>query len=337
MKMGGCYASDYRYIPQANPVEVNMKKNLKTFFETGNRKELVGAYRQMLKDESVEGFIKKLHEYAKIETAPKEFSDYEIEAKLRIALEPRSRKASKENMPEAKLIADAFDFQPTDNALFLRDGMLAQSVGVNTFYGTEDGEERLALIRKGGQDFKKEKGKVEPYSLGIPFEEYILKRSETRVPTTHKEIIEAAMRLNQDGQLKYIGAVEKEKVDFFLINTFSGREYGCTVSKAVLQSDSSQVQHQLEIEYAGYTPGFKGINLNKEKDIVTEISQLYRLFLVGYGASPVQLNEHWSMKLIPTTERKFDFAGGKKQGLEKVVNIANHQYIQQHLNPGYDS
>jgi hypothetical protein len=326
MKMGGYYPEE-KYRPQVNQAEVNIKKNLTMFFNSGEKKHLISAYKQMLKEGSANGFIPKLHEKAGVKAAPKEFSDYEIEAKLNIVLKPYNKQAAKQPMPAASVIAGMFDFQPTDNALFLRDEMLAKSVGTNSFYGTEDGEERLALIHKGGAHFKKEKGKVIPYKFGIPFEEYILKRSETRVPTNPAEVAEAMIRLNHDGKMKYIGTVEKEKVDFFLINTFSGREYGCTVSKAVLQGNESAIQHQLEIEYAGYTPGFKGINLNKEEDVVNEISQLYRLLLVGYGMAPVQVNEHWAMQLHPTTERKFDFAGGKQESLEKVVKMPQRNLL----------
>ena len=307
--MGGCYDRDVSY---SRPViRDTALDGIKEFFKTGERPSLLSAYRQMLQEGTGIGFIQKLHQAKGITTAPKEFSEYELEAKFDIALIP-SGKPKKQ--PRLEELMNTFDFQPTSGAAFLKDPVNVVSTGINRFYGTEDGEERLVVITKGGHTFKKEKGNHEPLHYGLPLEKYILKRSETRVPATTEDIEDALMRLNSDGKLKKIGSLEKTKADFFVINTLSGREYGCTVSQAYRLPQKKDVQMQLEIEYAGYTPGFPAINIKNEREIATEMSQLLTTILLSYGMNPVQVNKEWSLQVRPTVERKFDFASGK-QGL----------------------
>ncbi|MFH1173762.1 MAG: hypothetical protein V1725_01370 [archaeon] len=312
--MGGCYDSDrYTYTSRQSSKSTDLKKAFREFLKSQDKSVLITAYQGLVADGNEQGFIKKLHDYQNLKTAPKECDEYELEAKFAIQLTGQGKE------PTIEQILDGLDLQPTKGCTFLKDPVNAISTGTNTFYGTTEGEERLVIICKGGNYYKKEKGHVEPFSYGLPLEQFILKRYETRIPTTPDEIAQAILRLNQDGKLTRAGTIEKTKGDFFLLNLNTGREYGCTVSDAKLLDGREGRQVQLEMEYAGFIPGFSGLQKGDERQIVEEMIHLYSTLLMSYGLNSVPLNAGYSMKLLPTQERKYDFVSGNEIALSTSV------------------
>ena len=310
--MGGCYQNYSAPSPCSRPAAEPMdtqslfKRRFKQYLKSGERPDLQKAL-QALNGE-MNGVISLMHQAVGIEAAVKDFSDFEIEAKFEIDLQRRNGKKAKE--PKIEEIMDAFDLQFSPGALWIKDPVNAVATGQNHFYGTEDGEERVVIITKCGGTYLKEKGSVEPYHFGIPAEEFILKRKETRVPATIDDCVAALFRHNKDGKLRDVGTIEKLKGDFFLINAVSGTEIGCSVTDAYKLPDREKRQFQLELEYAGQIPGFPAPTKQSERAIVEEMSVLYRGMLVSFGISPVAINTDWQMQITPTVERKYDFVSG---------------------------
>jgi hypothetical protein len=83
----------------------------------------------------------------------------------------------------------------------------------------------------------------------------------------------------------------------------------------------SAVQRQLELEYAGYLPGFSGFERDSEKQIVRNMVELAKYTSVMYGDSPIA--DGWRMYVSPTSERKYDFVSGKP-----VSSLKNQQSFQ---------
>ena len=313
--MGGCYGSSYGHSspcstprPAAEPMDAQslFKRRFKQYLKSGDRADLQKAL-QALNGEH-KGVINLMHQAAGIDAAVKDFSDFEIEAKFEIDLQRRNGKKAKE--PAIEEIMDTFDMQFSPGALWIKDPVNAVATGQNRFFGTEDGEERVVIITKGGGVYLKEKGSVEPYSFGIPAEEYILRRRETRVATTLDACVAALLRHNKDGKLRDMGIIEKVKGDFFLINAQSGTEIGCSVTDSYKLPEREKRQLQLELEYAGQIPGFPAPTKQSERAIVEEMSRLYRGLLVTFGVEPVPINADWQLQLTPTVERKYDFVSG---------------------------
>jgi len=71
----------------------------------------------------------------------------------------------------------------------------------------------------------------------------------------------------------------------------------------------SGIQRQLELEYAGYIPGFTGFEKNSEAQIVRNMVDLAKYTATMYGEAPVA--DGWRMSIGLTSERKYDFVNGK--------------------------
>ena len=206
--MGGCY--DYRYerecsrpVVRTDPVETLIKK----FYARHQRKDLCDAYKQYLQAND-KGFIRKVAQMGDCEIPPpKEFPNYELESKLNIAVHGKTDLMhEKTDLTE---IMDAFEFLPSPTSRYLKDASNLESTGLNHFFGTGDGEERLVIIEKKGKWYLKEKGAREPYSFGIPGEEYVIKRPETRVETNPLEVAKLMAGHYADGKTAYLFPVVK--------------------------------------------------------------------------------------------------------------------------------
>ncbi len=291
--MGGCYDSRYDSNCYQRPARTvnQIESLLEKFFSTHERKHLFDAYRQYLVDND-QGFIRKVVEMSGSEIK-KEFGDYEIEAKLELSI------TGKPNLTE---IMDAFEFTPSPAARFLKDASNLESSGINHFFGTENGEERFVVIEKKGKWYLKEKGPREPYNLGIPGEEYVMKRKEKRVETDPLEVAKIATGSYADGKTSYIGGVSKNRAEAHLLQTVNGRIYSLTVDELIRADKSTMVQ--FEAEYAGYVPKFK-TKLNDERAAVEDLVAILKQIVFLYN--DLELPGGQRLLIKPSQERKFDF------------------------------
>ncbi|MBW2995541.1 hypothetical protein KY312_04250, partial [Candidatus Woesearchaeota archaeon] len=152
---------------------------------------------------------------------------------------------------------------------------------------------------------------VENYNFGIPGEQIVLRRKESRVPTNPLEVVQAVMQKYSDNSITYQGTITKTKSDAFFMNTSTGRMYGVTVSDSSIEN---RRQLQLELEYAGYIPGFD-IDKNNERSIVEDFVNINKHILLLFNN--VNVSRGWKVQFRPTCERKYDFVLGNEKKLPK--------------------
>jgi hypothetical protein len=303
--MGGCYSSSYSYREsscsrQATPA---WKTTLKKALQESNREQLTEAYKAYFA-ELKSGFIAeaaKLLGITDILRIPKEFSDFEYEVKFDVQAHGEGEE------PGIVAYLNSFDFPVATHGRFFKDPVNTNAVGVNHFFGTER-EERLVVIEKEGTHLK-EKSEYLPLDVAVPYREIVSKRKEQRYPASLEEIIQKVGSVNAEAGVAYRGRIRKEKGDIFILDANDGRIYGFTITRAHLikpgQKDVSEIQRQLEIEYAGYLPGFSHFVKNSEEQIVAGMVDLARYTYGLYGNAP--LGNGWRISLSPTMERKYDF------------------------------
>lgn len=292
--MGGCY--------NYSPPEPGWKKRSKSFFQSGKIEDIVSAYRDFFETEE-SGFIQQLLDAKKLKEAPKEFPDMEYEIKFNIGVVEGKGKE-----PDMKDYLNAFDFPPSNTARFLKDPCNIITEGTNHFFG-EGIEERLVVIEKMGKFYLKEKGQPVQLDVSIPHQEIVIKRTEKRWETSIEEIMEKVGDIKKNNSA-YKGKIRKEKGDIFILDTADGRIYSFTINRSHL---GKEIQRQLEVEYAGYVPGFTAFEKNSEAQIVSGMVDLAKYIAVLYHNAPIA--NGWKMQLGITNERKYDFVaktGGKK-------------------------
>ena len=282
---------------------------IKKFFETKEPEKLIEAFREYEAEGYNSGFFRKLMDYKGVNEAPKEFGDTEIESKLEIALINTNKKFKTEPGPEK--ILDALEFPPTKAAQYIKDAVNKTSTGKNSFFGTSGGDEKFVIIEKAGGWYFKEKGPVENYSYGIRGEQIVLRRKESRVATNPLELSQALMQRYSDKSIAFQGTITKTKSDAFFMNTSTGRMYGVTVSDAQIEN---RRQIQLELEYAGYIPGFD-LDKDNERSIVEDIVNINKQILLLYNN--VNVSRGWKVQFRPTCERKYDFVLGNEKQLDE--------------------
>lgn len=288
-----------------------MTRHVNKFFETGDIAELVKAHIKF-SEENKSGFIQQLLDNRGQKETPKEFPEIEYEVKLAIKPVQMNKKT-----PEPTIVEylDAFEFPPTTNARFLKDSTNTTIEGVNHFYGS-NGEERLVVIEKAGKHYLKEKSQPLPLKTGVPYEEIVMKRTEKRWESTMQEILEKTQAALAGGAV-YQGKIRKEKGDAFVLSSGDGRVYSFTITRAHC---GDNIQRQVEIEYAGYVPGFPTFRKNDEAQIVQDMVDVAKHIALLAHNAPV--GKGWKMQLGFTNERKYDFVEHKGNGRtldDKVV------------------
>lgn len=320
--MGGCYTS-YRKSEEEIREERerekirNAREGFKKFAKTGKIELLVESYIQFMHGNK-SGFIEMLAIGAGIKNVldiPKEFKDTEYEVKFDLSIDKKGKE------PKLEDFLNAFDFPAVRNARFLKDPVNTIAEGVNNFYGTET-DERLVVIEKAGALYLKEKGSVIPLDLGVDYENIVIKRSEKRWKASFEEVSGKVEEIKRDNLVDYKGKIRKEKGDAFILDACDGRIYSFTVTRANLikpgEKKESDIQRQLEIEYAGYIPGFKGFEEDSEKQIVQGMVDLAKYNYVLYNNAPV---DGCRMNLDITGERKYDFVSGNKNRLGTIMPL----------------
>ncbi len=300
--MGGCYDSS-RYSECSVPAwKSGVSEGLTEFFRSQNTEKIVAAYRTFFEANRA-GFIQVVLGHKGIKEAPKEFSDIEYEVKLDIR--PVAEKQGAKEPSIADYLA-AFDFPAVGNARFLKDPVDSIAEGTNHFFGSGI-EERLVVIEKMGKTYLKEKSQPLQLKTGVPHEQLVIKRTEKRYPATMEDILKKVSEVHRGGG-DYAGNIRKEKGDAFILDNYDGRIYSFTITRAHL-AGKDDIQRQLEIEYAGYVPGFHSFEKDSEKQIVAGMVDLAKMSAFLSHNAPVKGG--WRMGLFPTSQRKYDFVSGK--------------------------
>lgn len=99
--------------------------------------------------------------------------------------------------------------------------------------------------------------------------------------------------LQQKSALIDVGEMIKNRVKDFVFNASDGRIYAVAITFC---KSKNKIQKQLEIEYAGYLPGFKNSGRNVEKQVIAGVQELSEYI---YKYFPVMLKS--------SVERKFEF------------------------------
>ena len=301
--MGGCYDSSYSYRSSAcsEPQwKTSMADGLNSFFRTKDVGDLVKAYVAFHESNS-SGFIKQLLSHKNVAEAPKEFPEIEYELKLTVVPVPPQKKSAEE--PSIDQYLDAFEFPAAKTARFLKDAINTNAEGSNHFFGRAD-EERLVVIEKGGKFYLKEKSSPLAVNTGVLYEELVMKRTERRYEASMDGILKKVAAESQGGS-EYQGVIRKEKGDAFVLDTRDGRIFSFTITRAHLQGGKTKVQRQLEIEYAGYVPGFSEFVKDDEKQIVAGMVDIAKQ--VAFLSNNAPVANGWRMQLGVTNERKYDF------------------------------
>lgn len=317
--MGGCYRSVAEIKEDREREKIrSARAGFEKFIKTGNVELIVDAYKNFLQENN-SGFIEALAKSAGIKDVsdiPKEFNDTEYEVKFDIGLDKKGKE------PKLEELLNAFDFPAVRTARFLKDPVNVITEGVNNFYGTET-DERLVVIEKEGALYLKEKGPVIPLELGVNFEEIVIKRSEKRWKASFEEAARKVDEIKRENLVDYKGKIRKEKGDAFILDVSDGRIYSFTVTRANLikpgKKKESDIQRQLELEYAGFIPGFKGFEKNSEQQIVHGMVDLAKYTYFLYNNAPVSNGSR--MNLALTGERKYDFVSGAARRKNLTENI----------------
>jgi len=300
--MGGCYESSTRYSPPINVWKTASEGSLRGFFAKGNIEDLIDAYKSY-QNNNQNGFIKHLLEHRKVGMSPKEFPEIEYEIKFNIDVTGKGKE------PELVEYLDAFDYPATKNARFLKDAINTVSVGENYFFGKDD-EEVLVVISKGGKTYLKEKSQPLPLQTTVPYQEILIKRTEDRYEAPIEKVLAKLMELGKK-DVEYKGVIRKEKGDYFMLDTWHGRIFSCTVTRAKM---GENVQRQLELEYAGYIPGFKGHEFENETQLIETAVELAKTIAVLNGKTKIK---SWMAELDITHQRKYDFVRSNGEPEEK--------------------
>jgi|SRR3989344_1472805 len=173
---------------------------------------------------------------------------------------------------------------------FVQSTVTRLNVTRNHYFGTNDAE-RFVVIQNDEHWALKVKG--QPRNP----KEMILHRPETltsiKGTANILEIAQIAVEGCQPTSTRYIGVLEKEKAERYVINRDSGHVY--TLTLAVCRAEGRDPLSQLEIEYAGRIPDFPQPKVTLEEDITAIANELKR-----NGLQPTRLT-------------KFEWLIGKKE------------------------
>ncbi len=330
--MGGCY--NYYEPPRKSAAQIakeqtqqeevtridSLEKKLNSFFRSNASDDaillLTESYALHAKKHKA-GFIKELLKYHRLEAPKKEFPDIEYEVKF--SIDPWHVETHRSKEPAVGEYLSALEFPATSRARFLRDASDIITKGTNHFFGN-NGSEKLVVIEKMGKLYLKEKSDPLPFDVQVPYQEIVIKRTEKRYETSMEDILAKTTAVTTEGG-KYHGKIEKDKADTFVLDTNDGRIYSVTVTIA---KNKEAVQRQLELEYAGFVPGFVGFEHETERQLISGMVDLAKHVGVLYSNAPV--GKGWRMQLNLTHERKYDFVEGKKQLTPHVVSLLPLEY-----------
>jgi hypothetical protein len=109
----------------------------------------------------------------------------------------------------------------------------------------------------------------------------------------HNHILADLGKFIKESPLVYQGEMIKHRVKDFVFDTVNGRIYAVAVTFC---KSGGRIQKQFEVEYAGYSPGFKNSVKNIEKQVIAGVQELSEYI---YNSFPGMLKS--------SVERKFEF------------------------------
>lgn len=120
-----------------------------------------------------------------------------------------------------------------------------------------------------------------------------LKDLQHRFKRHNYRLVDLDSFLQQKSALTDVGEMIKNRVKDFVFDARDGRIYAVAVTFCKAKNS---VQKQLEIEYAGYLPGFKKSKEKIEKQVIAGVQELSQY-----------IYKHFPAMLKPSVERKFEF------------------------------
>lgn len=120
-----------------------------------------------------------------------------------------------------------------------------------------------------------------------------LNRLQHRFKRHNYHLVNLGEFLKEKSSLINVGEMVKNRVKDFVFDVRSGRIYAVAITFC---KSKNKVQKQLEIEYAGYFPGFKNSRRNVEKQVIAGVQELSQY-----------IYNHFPAILKPSVERKFEF------------------------------
>lgn len=106
-------------------------------------------------------------------------------------------------------------------------------------------------------------------------------------------LVSIATWLTRLAEYRRIGTMKKLRVKDFVLDKQDGRVYAVSVSVC---TSGGRRQKQLEIEYAGFLPGFPRRSRNNERQVVSRLCDMARIVEQCLGGT-----------IRPTIERKYTF------------------------------
>ncbi len=310
--MGGYYGNPYAK-SSVSEWKDPIKNLVATFFNRGDRGDLFLAYKMALASKTA-GFIQSLLNHHECGRPPKEFSEFEYEIKFNVALVPPQDMEGVE--PSMQKTFEAFELPIAHPSRFLKDNLQLFSESTNHFFGSKD-EEALVVIERAEGQYLKEKSPPIPLNVGVEWESWVMKRSEVRYKASLKEVLSKVASVCAKGAA-YQGCIRKEKADAYILDTVFGRIFSLTYNQSHLEG--RPMQRQLELEYAGFVPGFVDFLEANEEQMVLSLTELARYIALVHQNTP--LEGGWRLKLIPSWERKYDFVcSGKSGSLYSVPSL----------------
>jgi hypothetical protein len=99
--------------------------------------------------------------------------------------------------------------------------------------------------------------------------------------------------LREKSSLVHIGEMVKNRVKDFVLDATDGRIYAVAITFC---KSKNKIQKQLEIEYAGYLPGFEDKKRGTEKQVIAGVQNLSK-----------HIHSYFPKMLRSSVERKFEF------------------------------
>ena len=292
------------YYPPPPAPRDHIKDHLDNFYRAktteSQQQHLTEALAEYEKQRVTSGFIDRMLGASEKKVVKVQLKDVEIEHKLALPFDIKGG-----------LEKTLLGLKVTHDSRFIRDNKLESGNSVNTYFGTEQ-EERFVVIedKKGSGWHIKIKGQSTPYSLGIPGEEHVLRRTEVmeKISTGDTNLLSLAETLVTactPTAVRNLGGMNKTKATEWVFERNTGRVYSVVLSQCLARGRQPLVQ--LEIEYAGHIPGFRATDIEDERTIVQEILDVSKLFQTAHG-------------LTPTVLTKFDWLVGKEETSPSQTN-----------------
>ncbi|HLD04737.1 MAG TPA: hypothetical protein VJG90_03375 [Candidatus Nanoarchaeia archaeon] len=302
-------------LPWKVSVRANIRNHIGCFFRSvifrgDERTNLVEAHRIFsganFLNSNQESFVEALLSYQGCEKAKREFPEFEYE--LKWGVNPSQEGAE----PSLRDYLQVFNFRREglerlgEPIRYLPDPAYYATTTKRNHYFFKK-EEKSLVVMEGDNLYLKEKGPSLEVNLGVSGEEWVVKRKESEALATLEDVLKAV----SEGKSVYQGSLHKETAERLILDIESGRFFSLALSRSGAQGNP--FEHQLEVEYSGFIPGFVGLREGSEEQLVSNLVELGNEITRSYLEAKVHFD--WGFKLARTRKRKLDFAVGGQQSL----------------------